>query len=110
MGVTPFFANYGLHLRFNISLPSDSVNPTAEDRARLLEDVHRDLSWELTLAGERYKEQADRLCSDAPRFAVGDFVWLLCRNIATARPCPKIDYKKLGPYESSRKLVPWLST
>ena len=49
-----------LHPRFNISLPFNSVNPSAEDRARLLENVHRDLSLELTLACERYKEQVDR--------------------------------------------------
>ena len=103
-GVTPFFANYGLHPRFNISLPSDSVNPSAEDRARLLEDVHRDLSLELTLAGERYKEQADRHRLDAPQFEVGDFVWLLRRNIATTRPCPKLDYKKLGPFRIIEKI------
>ena len=40
---------------------------------------------------------------------VGDFVWLLRHNIATTRPCPELDYKKLGLSESSRKLVPWLS-
>ena len=106
---TPFFANYGLHPRFNISLPFDSVNPSAEDQARILGVVHRDLSLELTLAREQYKEQADRLRLDAPRFMVGDLVWLLRHNIATTRPCPKLDYKKLGLSESSRKLVPWLS-
>ena len=103
-GVTPFFANYGLHSRFNILLPSDSINPSAEDRARLLEDVHRDLSLELTLVGERYKEQADRHRLDAPQFEVGDFVWLLRRNIATTRPCPKLDYKKLGPFRIIEKI------
>ena len=69
-----------------------------EDRARLLEDVHCDLSLELILVGERYKEQANRHRLDAPQFEVGDFVWLLRRNIATTRPCPKLDYKKLGPF------------
>jgi hypothetical protein len=65
-GVTPFFANYGLHPRFNISLPTNSVNHSAKDRARLLEDVHRDLSLELTFTGERYKLQVDLLRSDSP--------------------------------------------
>jgi transposase InsO family protein len=103
MVVTPFFASYGLHPCFSISLPSHSINPSAEDRAHLLEDVHRDLSLELTLAREHYKVQADRLRSDTPWFEVGDLVWLLRRNITTTRLCPKLDYKKLGPSESSRK-------
>ena len=76
---------------FNISLPSNSVNPSAEDRARLLKDLHRGLSLEVTLTRECYKEQV------APLFAVCDFFWLLRRNIATTRPCPKLNYKKLGP-------------
>ena len=101
---TPFFANYGLHPRFNISLPFDSVNPSAEDQARILGVVHRDLSLELTLARECYMDQVDRLCSDAPRFVVGYFVWLLRRNIATTHPCLKLDYKKLGPFQIIEKI------
>ena len=97
-GVTPFFANYGLHPRFNISLPTTSVNPSAEDRARILEELHHDLSLELSLASERYKKQADRHRSATPHFVVGDMVWLLRRHISTTRPCAKLDYKKLGPF------------
>ena len=40
--------------------PLTLCNPYAEVQARLLDDVHRDLSVELTLTGERYKEQVDR--------------------------------------------------
>ena len=62
--------NYGLHPRFNISLPTTSVNPSAEDRARILEELHHDLSLELSLASERYKKQADRHRSATPHFVV----------------------------------------
>jgi hypothetical protein len=106
MSVTPFFTNYGLHLRFNISLPSDSINRSAEARVCLLEDVHRDFSLELTLASERYKMQPIRLRLDSPWFEVGDFVWLLRRNISTTLPCPKLDYKKLGPFGVIGKIGP----
>ena len=42
--VTPFFANYGLHPRFSIVIPIGSVNPFAKERARLMKEVHNDLS------------------------------------------------------------------
>jgi hypothetical protein len=91
--VSPFFANYGFHPRFSVSIPATSVNPSAETRARALHDVHRDLSLELRVANDHYKDQADRHRLDAPTFAVGDMVWLLRRHIATTRPCAKLDYK-----------------
>jgi hypothetical protein len=103
-GVTPFFANYGLHPRFNISLPTTSMNHS-EGRARVLKELHHDLSLELSLARERYKKQADRHRSATPTFSVGDMVWLLRRHISTTRPCSKLDYK-LGPFRIVERINP----
>ena len=58
--VTPFFANYGFHPRFSIAIPVGSVNPSAEERARLMKEVHHDLSLELSIAQERHKEKVDQ--------------------------------------------------
>jgi hypothetical protein len=104
--VSPFFANYGFHPRFSISIPATSVNPSAETRARALHDVHRDLSLELRAAGDHYKDQADRHRLAAPTFAIGDMVWLLRRHIATTRPCAKLDYKRLGPFRIIEQINP----
>jgi hypothetical protein len=79
IGVTSFFANYGLHPCFSISILSDSVSPSAEERARTLADIHSDLTFELHLASERHKEQANLHRSVSPTFEVGNFVWLLCQ-------------------------------
>ena len=104
--VSPFFANYGFHPRFSISIPATSVNPSAETRARALHDVHRDLSLELRVVGDHYKDQADRHRLAAPTFAIGDMVWLLRRHIATTRPCAKLDYKRLGPFRIIERINP----
>ena len=53
--VSPFFANYGFHPRFSISIPETSINPSSERRAHTLQDVHRDLSLKLRAAGKKYK-------------------------------------------------------
>ena len=41
------------------------------------------------------------LC-EAPKYSVGDKVWLSSENIRTTRPTKKIDYKWLGPYTIDR--------
>lgn len=33
-----------------------------------------------------------------PEYKAGDWVWLLRRNIQSARPSGKLDFKRLGPY------------
>ena len=104
--VSPFFANYGFHPRFSLSIPASSVNPSAEARARTLQEVHHDLSLELSISSDRYKDQANRLRSATPAFAVGDMVWLLRRHIATTRPCSKLDYKRLGPFRVIERINP----
>jgi hypothetical protein len=48
---------------------------------------------ELKLTQKWQKKQADRRRKDHPNFKVGDKVWLLKKNIATTRPCAKLDYK-----------------
>ena len=70
--VTPFFANYGFHPRFSIAIPASFVNPSAEERARLMNEVHHDLSLELSIAQGRHKEKVDRHRQAIPDFKVGD--------------------------------------
>ena len=106
IGTSPFFANFGFHPRFSISLPSGSVNPSAEERARRLKDIHQDLTLELVNAQDRQKSTANNLRVPAPNFQVGDMVWLLRRNITTTRPCSKLDYTKLGPFRISERINP----
>ena len=50
--VAPFFANYGFHPCFSIVIPVGSVNPSTEERARLVKEVYHDLSFELSIAQE----------------------------------------------------------
>ena len=65
-------------------------------RARSVHDVHRDLSNELRIAGNQYKDLPDLHRLATSTFVVGNMVWLLRHHIATARPCAKPDYKKLA--------------
>jgi hypothetical protein len=106
MKVFPFFANYGFYPRFSISILVSSVNPSAESRAHTLQEVHHDLSLELSISNDGYKDHANRLRSATTAFVVGDMVWLLRRHNATTHPCSKLDYKKLGPFHIIERINP----
>ncbi len=101
-GINPFLANYGFHPRFSLEIPRDSVNPWAEERATRHGQVQQNLMAKLKLTLEWQKKQADRRCKDHPNFKVGNKVWLLGKNIATTRPCAKLDYKRLGPFKIAK--------
>jgi hypothetical protein len=104
-GISPFFANYGFHPRFSLEIPGDSVNPSVEERATRLGQVQQNLMAELKLTQEWQKKQVDRRRKNHPNFKVGDKVWFLRKNIATTRPCAKLDYKRLEPFKSPNWLV-----
>jgi len=101
-GISPFFANYGFHPRFSLEIPGDSVNPSAEERATRLGQVQQNLMAKLKLTHEWQKKQTDRRRKDHPNFKVGNKVWLLRKNIATTRPCAKLDYKRLEPFKIAK--------
>ncbi len=101
-GINPFFANYGFHPRFSLQIPRDSVNTSAEERATRLGQVEQDLMAKFKLTQEWQKKQANHRRKDYPNFKVGDKVWLLRKNIATTRPCAKLDYKRLGPFKIAK--------
>jgi len=73
-GISPFFANYGFHSRFNLDIPGDSVNPSAEERATRLGQVQQNLMAELKLTREWQKKQTNRRRKDHPNFKVGEKV------------------------------------
>jgi hypothetical protein len=113
IGVCPFFANYGFHPWFSLEIPGDSVKPSAEEKVKRLGHVQQELMAELKLTQEKVKrlgqvqqewqkKQADRQRKDHPNFKVGNKVWLFKKNIATTRPCAKLDYKCLGPFKIAK--------
>jgi hypothetical protein len=101
-GISPFFANYGFHPRFSLEIPGDSVNPSAKERATRLGQVQQNLMAKLKLTHEWQKKQTNRRRKDHPNFKVGNKVWLLRKNIATTRPCAKLDYKRLKPFKIAK--------
>ena len=105
-GFTPFYANYGRHPLFDPNTPVETLVPQAEDHVKAIKDTLGLLKSSLEQAKATYKRFADRARQEPPHFNVGDRVWLSSKNVATSRPCKKLDAKRLGPFTILAKLSP----
>ena len=98
---SPFFANYNYHPDFDPKLPPSPQVPAAENQVSHLRTITSLLRDELRSAQSNYKRHADRRREDAPRYKIGDKVWLRRKYIKTTRTSSKLDHRKVGPYEIS---------
>jgi len=92
---TPFFANYGTNPEYQ------AIGHLIQGRMTSPEDMsqlHDTLQAEMTEAQMRHKEYYDAQRKPDPNLQQRDMVWLLQKNIRTTRPCRKLDYKKIGPF------------
>ena len=101
-GMTPFFANYGFHPRWELMPAPDAPKPNnkaVESFVDKLRDLEQHIMAEIKWANAAYSEQADKHRSAPPNLKIGDEVWLLSRNIRTQRPSRKLDFKRLGRFK-----------
>lgn len=105
-GMSPFFFNKGYHPRMSFT-PDNTVYPTTRERlasrtaGSIVEHMQQSLDYgrqNLEAAQTSMIEQANRHRKHVT-YEVGDRVYLSTKNIKTTRPCKKLDYKMIGPYE-----------
>jgi hypothetical protein len=107
---TPFFANYGFNPRLGFEpIPPDNrpAARDAEEFAQRMDAIHEHLRAEICLAQAQHEKYANRKRRPSRRFLENDLVWLDARNIKTARPQKKLDWKFLGPYRISAVISPY---
>lgn len=101
-GISPFFATYGFQPRLGIEPYEETTMPASRDAESFASDMKSildHLKAETALAQSRYEEAANRNRQPAPRFTVGQEVWLDARNLKTLRPKKKLDWKYVGPFK-----------
>ena len=99
IGCSPFYANYGHNVGFNIDLrkfPKYSVQ-AAKDMAENLKNIHEELTELIKITQNQQAKYYDAKHKRI-EYKVGDKVWLLSTNIHTQRPSKKLDWKRLGPF------------
>jgi hypothetical protein len=87
-----FYANYGYHPKFDMLNQSKNENPTADDFAARLLELHALIKVHLEEAQDRYEAGADKIRKESLSFLVGDKVSFIRRNIKTTKSCDKLDY------------------
>ncbi|PRP76470.1 retrotransposable element protein, partial [Planoprotostelium fungivorum] len=107
-GVTPFFANQGLHP--NTGRGSRSVSDDPNVLAVKLKEYSKFLRTNLEEARQDMKRFADRHRSAAPIYQPGDKVLLSTKNFGTSRPKPKWADKWIGPYRILKEAHPGSSS
>ena len=107
-GVSPFFANYGFHPQLGIE-PTKPCPPNLSSvqkrqfyKANVVADRFERILTQLKalarLSSQRYEENANESRAEAPRYLVGEEVYINTRNMKTNRPMKKGDDKWAGPY------------
>lgn len=104
--LTPFFANRGWHPRMSFSPDTTDYDSTrkrlqavkAEDITDHMQEVLAFVRGNMENAQEAMVLQVNKHRQEA-LFKEGDMVFLSSKNIATERPCKKLDDKRFGPFK-----------
>jgi hypothetical protein len=104
-GVTPFYANFGYHPRFQPDLKAtDSPTPDVSNYVSSLNTLQQELRAEIQWAQAGQAEQANKERQPDPILRKGDKVWLQRKYIKTTRPSNKLDFKLMSPYSILEKI------
>ena len=106
-GMTPFFANYRFHPRWEFNVKPDVKAPPPEtvlEYVGSIKNLIEYLRLEIQYQQSIQAESANRSRLPAPNYKVGDEVWLHKRFINTTRPSNKLDHKRLGRFRIIEKI------
>jgi hypothetical protein len=104
-GVTPFYANFGYHPRFQPDLKAaDSPTPDVSNYISCLNTLQQELRAEIQWAQAGQAEQVNKGRQPDPILQKADKVWLRRKYVKTTRPSNKLDFKLIGPYSILEKI------
>ncbi|KAH7562161.1 reverse transcriptase [Bipolaris maydis] len=104
---SPHYANYGYEpVAHRDPKDIESIADNANEKARLLRELHEELSKRIAQRNLTTSKAANRLRIEGPTFKEGDKVFLSRQNLKTKRPCKKLDNLRVGPFEILEKIGP----
>jgi hypothetical protein len=86
--------------------PENLQDTPAANFTTRLGEIHDKLREEMFFAQGKYEDSANRKRTPAPRYQVGDKVWLKTKNLRTRRPSRKLDHLWSGPYPVVKVINP----
>ena len=84
----------------------ESIAVGADDKARLMRELHEQLSKNIAHRNLTTSKAANKQRIEGPTFKKGDKVFLSRQNLKTKRPSRKLDNLRLGPFEILEKKGP----
>lgn len=104
---SPFFASFGHHPRlyFRLESLSHSARQVSEFTSRIQIKVQQCTEM-ITLAQAYQSTYANDRRLPAPRFKVGDYIYLSLKNVKTSRPTKKFDHLRAGPWRITQMKTP----
>jgi transposase InsO family protein len=117
-GVSPFFLQHGFenspfppNLPENLSEsdPLDRTTNATERAEAIVRILQQAADWAvsaMTYAQQQQEAQANRTRQPAPKYQVGDWVWLNLKNVQTSRTSKKLDWKN-AKFQVSRVRDPY---
>ena len=90
----------GFEPRRNVKVQS------VEDFVQRMQNVQKEAEAALHKACDDMKRYADRACAHAPKYQIGDKVWLSTKDLHTTRPSGKLMERQVGPYPISKIISP----
>jgi hypothetical protein len=95
---SPFMVNLGFNPRMGIEPVRRTKVEAASEFAERMKKIHEEAQAALVKAQEDMTRYADQRRAEAPKYAVGDKVWLSTENLKINRPSRKLSERQLGPY------------
>jgi hypothetical protein len=99
--ISPFYANYGYHPEAYKTPLQGRLAEDATVQVEQLKSLHQELATDIRFLSQRSASYYNKGRSMGPTLKKGDRVYLIRKNIKTARPSDKLDHKKLGPFKIS---------
>lgn len=98
-GVSPFFACFGHHPRMNFIPESKQIEPRdIPEFINKMKNIVRNCTEQITLSQAHQQTYANEKRLPAPRYQVGDHVFLSLKNLSLSRPSKKLDHVRAGPW------------
>ena len=102
---SPHYANYGYEpIAHRDPKDIESIADSADKKARLLRELHEELSKRIAQRNLTTSKAANKLRIKGPTFKEGDKVFLLRQNLKTRRLCRKLDNLRVGLFEILEKI------
>ena len=104
--VLPFYANYGMNPRMEIEPQRAGKSEPAKEIAEQMKIVHKEAQVALSKLYDNMMHYADFHRGEAPKYKVGNKVWLPTKNLNVDQPLHKLAERQLGPYKIVKIISP----